>query len=329
MRELGGRRPEPLRSGPQLVRPRVDLGGRPQLGGGRAERVGGGAVRRQEPLRRGRPLQQALRVREPCLLDLQLLELPGPRARGLDLADLIGQQVELALPVALALRHGGPLRVDRAEPGVLVAKGGDRPRVGRPGEPIQEGRLGRRGQQPGALVLPVHLDEVRRELGQRGHRRELPADPRRAPALRRHRPREHQLAVLGPARPNGSLRRVEDRLDARRARPRPDQRDGGPPAERERQPDRHHRLAGPGLAGQHVETRMELEVELLDDPEAADVELGSTAGARTTVRPASRRSALALPVPAGQVELARARPRRTPARRRDARTAPAAARRRS
>src|SRR4029453_13441636 len=41
----------------------------------------------------------------------------------------------------------------------------------------------------------------------------------------------------------------------------------------ELQPDRPHRLAGPGLAGEDVQAGMQLEVEVVDHAETADVQL--------------------------------------------------------
>ena len=76
-------------------------------------------------------------------------------------------------------------------------------------------------------------------------------------------------ATSGPRLRTG----VEPRLHACRRRARPHQRGRRPAADREGEPDRHHGLAGAGLAGEDVEAGVELEVEVVDHPEAADVEL--------------------------------------------------------
>ena len=47
----------------------------------------------------------------------------------------------------------------------------------------------------------------------------------------------------------------------------------GSDAQRERQADRHHGLAGPGLSREDVQAGMQLEIEVVDDPETADVQL--------------------------------------------------------
>src|SRR6185436_12174648 len=94
-----------------------------------------------------------------------------------------------------------------------------------------------------------------------------------APSLGRDRPREQDLAVLGPARAHRPGWRIEQRLHLRRRYAGANQRRTPAPAERELQPDRHHRLAGPGLPGQDVQTWMQLEVEVVDHAETADVQL--------------------------------------------------------
>ena len=80
---------------------------------------------RERTLGRRGPLEQPAGVVEPGRLELQLLGLARPRRRDLDLANLVGEQVHLALAVALALvelGEGGP-RV--AEASVLDAEGLD------------------------------------------------------------------------------------------------------------------------------------------------------------------------------------------------------------
>ena len=80
-----------------------------------------------------------------------------------------------------------------------------------------------------------------------------------------------ELAVFGPV--PRSVDRVEASLDAGRGSTVADERGGAPLAQGEQQPHGHHRLPGAGLAGEHVQARRELQVEVGDHPEAADVEL--------------------------------------------------------
>ena len=79
------------------------------------------------------------------------------------------------------------------------------------------------------------------------------------------------LAVLGPL--PGLVRGVEARLHPGGARAVADERGRASFAQRQQEPDGHHRLAGTRLAGQHVQTRPQLELEVRDHPEPADVEL--------------------------------------------------------
>ena len=131
-------------------------------------------------------------------------------------------------------------------------------------EPVEEGGLGRCREQPLRLVLPVHLDERGAEVGERRRRGDLAADPRGALAVGRHGAREHDLAVLGPLPRVGG--RVEPRLHARRLRTSTDERGARSGAEREREAHGHHRLARAGLAGEHGQARVDLQVEIVDDP---------------------------------------------------------------
>jgi hypothetical protein len=212
-------------------------------------------------------------MREARRLELELDRLVRPGSRGLDLADLMGQEVDLALAVALALLQGRERRPRRPQAPVLLGQRGDGPGVLDAGEPIEERGLGRGRQQPDALVLAVELDEVLGDGDEGGDRRELAADPGGAPAVGRDGAREDELTVLRPALDGRAVGCVEPRLHARGARARSDERRGGAPAERERESHGHEGLAGPRLAAQHVEAGMQLEVEVLDHAEAADVEI--------------------------------------------------------
>ena len=139
------------------------------------------------------------------------------------------------------------------------------------GEPIEECRLGGRRQQALRLPLPVVLDEAGAELGERRRGRELTSDARGRSPVPGDRPRQDHLAVFCPV--PGFVGRVETRLDAGGARIVADERGRATLSQREQQPHGHHRLPGARLAGEHVETRRELEVEVGDHPEPADVEL--------------------------------------------------------
>ena len=235
------------------------------------QRVADRALARQGRLGLGRSLQEPFDVREPGLLRRQSLGLSLERLHRLDLAHLIREEVQLSLSLTGRGREGIE-RLPCVAPALpRVAVGGERDQMRVAGEPIEEAGLGRRRQQPLRLVLPVHLDQRRAEIGERGGSRELSADPGGALPVHAHGARQQDLAVLRPV--GCVLGGIEARLDARGLRAGANERAVGPDAQRERQTDRHHRLAGPGLAREDVQTGMQVEIEVVDDPETADVQL--------------------------------------------------------
>jgi hypothetical protein len=119
--------------------------------------------------------------------------------------------------------------------------------------------------------LTVDLDELRAELRECAGRRELAADTRRAAAVGAHRACEDHVAVLGPLGGRGG--RVEQSLHLGRGLPGPHQLRAPTTPDRERDPHGDHRLARAGLAREHVETAVELEVQVIDHPETTDVQL--------------------------------------------------------
>ena len=86
-----------------------------------------------------------------------------------------------------------------------------------------------------------------------------------------HGASEQNLAVLGPVR--GALGGIEPRLDAGGLRAVTDERAVGSNAQCERQPHRHQGLAGAGLPREDVQAGVQVEIEVVDDPETADVQL--------------------------------------------------------
>ena len=138
-------------------------------------------------------------------------------------------------------------------------------------EPVEE--CGLRGRREQALRLPlsVMFDEARAEVGESRRGCELTPDARGRSSVPGDRPREDHLAVFGPLpRVVGG---VEPCLHSSGARIVPDERGRTSLAQGEQEPDGHHRLAGARLTGEHVQTRRELELEVGDHAEAADVEL--------------------------------------------------------
>ena len=150
------------------------------------------------------------------------------------------------------------------------------------GEPIEERRLGSGRQQALRLPLPVMLDEAGAQLGERRRGRELTSDPRGRSPVPGDRPRQDHRAVFCPV--PRFVGRVETRLHPGGARVVADERGRATLSEREQQADGHHRLPGARFAGQHVETRPQLELEVGDHAEPTDVEL-SQHGADASAAP--------------------------------------------
>ena len=129
----------------------------------------------------------------------------------------------------------------------------------------------RRGiEQQLMLVLPVQIHQTRGGIAERRRGRERAVQERSAPAaLRRQLPADDQLAAVGL---------FEDRFDRGLVLTRPNELGRGPAADQ--QADRPHQdgFAGPGLARQHVQPRLELQFETFDDGEI-------TNGQKTEHRP--------------------------------------------
>ena len=118
------------------------------------------------------------------------------------------------------------------------------------------------------LVLPVDLDQLRRGLAEGAERRHATVDPGPGPPLGGNGAGEDHL-VLGVALPHD-----EARLDQGLRRAAAHHARVGPPAEDQLQRLDDQRLARPGLPRERGHAGTELEREVLDDPEVADVQVG-------------------------------------------------------
>src|SRR5581483_2829475 len=102
----GGARPPPPRAGPPPPRGAGPAPRRgpppppPERRGGTGEGVDPAAVVGHRGPSLGGRLEQPLGVGKPRLLRLELADLPGPDRRGLDLADLVVEQVDLTLAIS-------------------------------------------------------------------------------------------------------------------------------------------------------------------------------------------------------------------------------------
>ena len=106
-------------------------------------------------------------------------------------------------------------------------------------EHVDDSEMRGRIEQRVMFVLAVELDEARREIAQRGRRRERAVDERAAATLRRDfAAHEHVLAAA-----------LEDGLDRGRVLPRPHEVAGRAAAQEQADRVDEHGLARAGLAG--------------------------------------------------------------------------------
>src|SRR5207342_3476967 len=224
----------------------------------------------------------------------QLRRLARARPDRLDLAGLVREQIELALALSRGLLQVGGGRSNVAQPSVGLPVGGERAEVSVARGAVEERGLRLVLEEPQRAVLAVDLDQPGPELRERRRRGELAADPPTALPVGPERAREDHLAILGPRL--RTLGRVEAGLDLRGAAPAYELR-AGAGAGHQRQRHRDHRLAGAGLAGEDGQAGRRLEVEIVDDPETADVQLAEHARILATATDISGSRI------AGQVEL--------------------------
>ena len=266
--DLGGKRVTPTG---ERGRVGIEIGGGLEVVGGRCEQIGRPAVASEGASGRIRQLLQPLGMPELRRFAVERLALVGLRRDGFDLSHLIREEVEHPLAIARRIQERLELAPRRLQAGVRGAIRPDELDVRRPRIPIQERRLGRAVEEPQGLMLTVDLDQMRTHVRERGGRRELAADARRAAAIGDDRPRQDDLAVLGPFL--GPRRRIEPRLDLGRPLPRPHELCVAAPPEGQGNADRDHRLARAGLPGEHGEPGGRLDVELTDHAQAGDVQL--------------------------------------------------------
>jgi len=191
-------------------------------------------------------------------------------------------------PGRLERRLGRPARPPRGGHGLGVAS-----RVG-----VEQLELAGRLAQPPGLVLGRHLEQPLAERLQIGPRAGPAPHERAAAAAREQAPGQHQRFLAGGAQIGHRLQagvleeavgQLELGLDVRLGGVRPDQRAGRGGARQK--PDRigQHRLAGAGLACEHVQAGRRLEVGTLDQGQVLDMQVeqhGSQvwARARTSFR---------------------------------------------
>ncbi len=127
--------------------------------------------------------------------------------------------------------------------------------------------------QPPLVGLAVDRDEVLADLTQDRDRSAAATDAGARPPLGRDGPHQDEPVrgvapgLLHPPGGGVVVGHVDLPLDHGPGRPGPHQAGVGALPQEEPEPADHHRLAGPGLAGDDVETGSQVELRLLDDPE--------------------------------------------------------------
>ena len=136
-------------------------------------------------------------------------------------------------------------------------------------------------EQAAVVVLAVDLDRQRAEVAEQARGRRAAGDEGAAAAIALERPANDQrLAWRGfdPLLPKQFMDRMTARqFDLGRNRrtvlARADQPDVGPRTQRQAECVEQDRLAGAGLAGEHAEARLELELEPFDQDDVVDGKL--------------------------------------------------------
>ena len=129
-------------------------------------------------------------------------------------------------------------------------------------------------------VLPMDVEEEFTGFAQLRDRRRMAVDERAAAAASIERAPQQQHAritaqrmLIKPRRERPAGRGIEFRCDFRTLRAVADHRRVGAAAHSELERVHQDRLARAGLAGEHREPRLELELERLDDDKIADAQL--------------------------------------------------------
>ncbi len=237
---------------------------------------------------------------EPLALRAQLRALAGIRRGRIDLVELEAHQVEVALPRALPVRQFGQLALGVAHGAMGGAVGLAKLQVSRPGEPVEDVQLGRAQREAAMLVLAEEREEPGAQELQVGHARGAALDVGARAPRRADPPGDDQLRrVLG--KPLGQLgqlgvfpkprRHLEDALDVRLARARPDDLGARLAAHQEIERVREHGLSRAGLARDRVQTRPQPELSALDQEEVLDSQLEqhpyTDSGRRRRIRPSA------------------------------------------
>ena len=202
---------------------------------------------------------QAILLAAQCRLLVRILEVGG-----CDFVDLVAQDVSLTGALLLVAPEAGQGVVERPQ---LAPHGAQAAQV-RAGEGIEHVALGSGGDQGPVLVLPVDLDQFGCGFPQRSDWRHAPVDPGLRPSLGGHRAGKDHLPLLVAVADH------EPGLDERLGGAGAHHALVGASPEDQLQRLHDERLARPGLAGERGHAGAELDGQVLDHAQVADVQVG-------------------------------------------------------
>ncbi len=146
-------------------------------------------------------------------------------------------------------------------------------RIGQPTKPtegVYDVQMRNRVQERMVLVLPVKFDQPARQIPECASRRQFTVDVGAAAALRSDLAPDEKLFSA----------RLEDRLDCGDILAGANEVAGGAAPEQKSDGFDENRLAGTGFSGEHVESRLELNVHGVNNGEAFDAEKAQHGGKR-------------------------------------------------
>ncbi len=229
-----------------------------------------------------RRLAQALGVAKALALGGKLLFLGRLGGDGLDLGELVAEEVQVALAGAVALAQFLQLSGEADALAVRLAIALPRLQVLRAGEAVEHLGLRRGDRQLAVLVLSVEGEQPTAEQLQIGGRSGAAGEEGAGPPARRDPPPEDDLLGAG-RQPLGDLRhlrlaeqaggKVEDPLNPGLLGAGPDDLGSRLAAHQEVERVGKNRLPGAGLAGDRVEPFAEAQLRSFDQQEVLDAEL--------------------------------------------------------
>jgi len=180
-----------------------------------------------------------------------------------------------ALALLLVGAEALEFRIDGTHP---REQSGDRvPHRQEPGAAVEQARVGFRSEQHLRIVLARDLDAPGKQFREYRGRDQLPRHPRATASAALDTALDDEFVFVGdeaerlqPRLEFWQVAGAKDRLDQRLVTAFADHQRRRAQSRQQRQGAEYDRLAGPGLAGEHVQARAELDLLALDDREILD-----------------------------------------------------------